>query len=93
MGGGALKFEATQLRELPLPHLSVEATSRLAEIGRRLSQLTQAREEDWLPAADAVVLRELFPHIEAINSLRDRLTALVADRRDQRKRVTKEVAL
>lgn len=93
MGGGALKFEATQLRELPLPLLSAEATSRLAEIGRRLTQMTRARGDDWLPAADAVVLRELFPHTEAIDSLRDGLTALVADRRDQRRRVTKEAVL
>lgn len=93
MGGGALKFEATQLRDIPLPHLSAEATSRLAEIGRQLTTLTQARGDDWLSAADAVVLRELFLQTEAIGSLRDRLVALVADRREQRRRVTKEAVL
>lgn len=93
MGGGALKLEATQLREIPLPVLDAESVSILADMGRRLSQLTQARVDDWLPAADAVVLRALFPKSDAVHSIRDRLTAFLADRRAQRKRVTKEAVL
>lgn len=95
MGGGALKLEATQLRQLPLPVLVPDAVSELAEIGRSLARFITGRPEDLVPAIDDVVLRGLVPASQDIEgaATRSRLLAFIAERREQRTRAPKEAML
>lgn len=93
MGGGALKFEATQLRELPIPSLDAEGSARLSEIGQALSTLTHARTDESLSAIDTIVFAALFPNPSDSQSARNRLLALIADRQEQRVRAPKEAIL
>lgn len=93
MGGGALKFEATQLRTLPMPELTANASVRLTEIGRSLAARTEARTDELLPEIDAIVFGELFPIPQEAESAHNRLQSLLAQRREQRVRAPKEAAL
>lgn len=93
MGGGALKLEATQLRKLPLPVLTPDAMSRLAEIGRSLSRSTAARAEDLVPTIDDVVLHSLVTAPQDVEATCSRLLAFIAERREQRTRAPKEAML
>lgn len=93
MGGGALKLEATQLRQLPLPILTPAAASRLAEIGYSLSRFTAARPGDLVPAIDNVVLRGLVPAPQCVEATRNRLLAFIAEHRERRTRAPREAML
>jgi hypothetical protein len=54
MGGGALKLEATQIRQVPIPILEAFDRTRLDEIGRLTDTTQRAR------AADLLILGKLF---------------------------------
>ena len=93
MGGGALKLEATQLRDLPLPALNGEAVSSLTAIGTMLARMTDARSDDLIPATDTIVLRALFPHCQDLEAASHRLLSVIVERREQRVRARKESLL
>ena len=57
LGGGALKLEATHLREMPVPVLANKARSALDAAGRRLTRDS----EDVQAQVDRIILRALLP--------------------------------
>jgi len=72
LGGGALKLEATHIRQVPLPALSHEDCWRLATLGRQLSQGIPSAQRQIdifilaasFPGSHDHYLREVARHIE-----------------------------
>lgn len=56
LGGGALKLEATHLRQMIIPYLSHNDRDRLAQIGEHLSR----QDEKWLHEADTLIFNRLI---------------------------------
>ena len=57
LGGGALKLEATHLRQMPVPVLTNEARSALDAAGRKLTRDS----EDVLAHIDRIILQAILP--------------------------------
>ncbi|MCY4487807.1 MAG: N-6 DNA methylase [Deltaproteobacteria bacterium] len=57
LGGGALKLEATHLRQMPVPVLAIEARSTLDAAGRKLTRDS----EDVQADIDRIILQALLP--------------------------------
>lgn len=87
MGGGALKVEATHLRRLPVPNLSVSQSQELADLGHKLASSDETVDhEDMLWQIDVVVTTALLgrPASEAdIQGLRQFVTEGVHRRSKQ----------
>jgi hypothetical protein len=72
LGGGALKLEATHIRQVPLPSLSHEDCLRLATLGRQLSQGIPSAQRQIdifilaasFPGSHEHYLRDMARHIE-----------------------------
>lgn len=60
LGGGALKLEATHIRQLPVPLLSKSDCRRLDTLGRRLAAFAPTTQH----ALDIFVLTAVFPALE-----------------------------
>jgi hypothetical protein len=74
-GGGALKLEATHLRQLAVPVLSDEARADLAEAGRHLTRTTTEVQS----RIDAIVLDAVLPRTASLAS-RAQLAKALAER-------------
>jgi hypothetical protein len=74
-GGGALKLEATHLRQLPVPVLSDAAREELADAGRQLTKTTTEVQS----RIDAIVLDALLPRTASLAS-RAQLAKALAER-------------
>jgi len=74
-GGGALKLEATHLRQLAVPVLSDEARADLAAAGRQLTRTTT----EFQSRIDAIVLDAVLPRTSSLAS-RAQLAKALAER-------------
>jgi hypothetical protein len=74
-GGGALKLEATHLRQLPVPVLSDTAKTDLTAAGRQLTKTTTEIQS----RIDGIVLNGLLPRT-ASQASRDQLAKALAER-------------
>jgi hypothetical protein len=74
-GGGALKLEATHLRQMPVPVLSNEAKDELTRLGKQLSKTTPELQS----CIDAIVLDALFTRTSSQTSL-DHIAKALAGR-------------
>ena len=79
MGGGALKLEATQIKSIPLPHLSQDTISVLNRYGKILSDSSD-ESKDIIEKIDRVIIIDLFgknisveEKIMHLSSIRDNL--------------------
>jgi hypothetical protein len=60
MGGGALKLEATHLRSLPVPALSLDEWGRLAGLGAKLVQSAAGKRASVVRKIDETLCRAMF---------------------------------
>lgn len=60
LGGGALKLEATHLRSLPVPNLSLKEWGRLAGLGAELAQAAAGKRESVVRKIDKTLCRAMF---------------------------------
>jgi hypothetical protein len=60
MGGGALKLEATHLRSLPLPDLSVDAWKSVHELGSVLATTTESQRTGIVNKIDQTLCAAIF---------------------------------
>lgn len=79
MGGGALKLEATQIKSIPLPHLTQDTISVLNRYGKILSDSSD-ESKDIIEKIDRVIIIDLFGEnisveekIMHLSSIRDNL--------------------
>ena len=86
LGGGALKLEATHIRQLPVPPLSDQDCGRLHTLGLQLAASTPSAQQRidsfilaaTLPGIDENDLKEaarrIDTHIQAARATRQRIT-------------------
>lgn len=58
LGGGALKLEATHLKQMPIPFLSHDSRRKLDDLGKKLT----SNSNEVLPKIDAIILNALIPN-------------------------------